>query len=267
MNTATFEKFRSLIYDTVGIVLSDNKRSLLEARIGKRLRALKIDDPKDYLHHIINDDESELGQLVDAISTNVTSFFREKIHLEALAQETKTWFDGGQRRFRFWSAACSSGEEPISMVLSILEKIDLNLCDIRVLATDISTKILAQCAEGIYAADKATTIPPHMVSKYFTKKRDGDKKMLQVNPLIQRLITYKQLNLTLPPYPMQGPMDAIFCRNVMIYFDVETRQRLINEYQRLLKPGGFLMIGHSESLSYLKTSLRTVSPSVYQKID
>ncbi len=266
MERETFERFRKLVYEKSGITLGPRKESLVAARISKRIRALHLPDHRAYLQYVMEDDSGEeLVQLLDAIATNVTSFYREPVHFDFLSQAVTRWRSQGQRRFRFWSAACSTGEEPYTMAITLREALGDSDVDQKILATDISTKVLKRCLEGRYSQDNIKPVDTALRSRYFdTAKQDG-KTYFTVRETLRRLVVFRRLNLSTPPFPMQGPMDAIFCRNVMIYFDNAVRLRLLNEFQRLLKPGGFLMVGHAESLTGMMTHLRSVQPSIYVK--
>lgn len=262
MDAKIFEAFCKIIYDKSGITLAAGKESLVGARIGKRMRVLGITNDREYLTIVQKDTTGEeIVQLLDVISTNVTSFFREPAHFDFMRERITEWQNGGQKRFRFWSAACSSGEEPYSMAMLITETLGANT-DMKILATDISTKILDKSTKGIYEAQKVEPIPRDLLTRYFAKVEGGK---YQVKPNIRDLVMFKRMNLSTPPFPLKGPMDIVFCRNVMIYFDNAVRTRLVRDIARLLRPGGFLCIGHSESLTGLDVGLTTVSPAVYAK--
>lgn len=261
MEQKIFDAFRSLVYEKSGITLNDGKKALVSARIGKRMRALGMDSHKEYLDCVKEDASGEeLVQMLDAISTNVTSFYREAEHFDFLAERLKEWHAAGQKRFRIWSAASSSGEEPYTIAITLLEALP-DEKDTRILATDISTKVLAQCKEGVYRDDKLDPVSPQIKAKYFDKVEDG----YRIKHNVKNKVLFKRLNLSKPPFPMNGPLDVIFCRNVMIYFDNEVRRRLLEEANRMLKPGGYLMVGHAESLTGMVSDFKTVKPSIYIK--
>lgn len=266
METATFDKIRSLVYQQSGIDLAPGKEPLVRGRLGKRMRALGIADEAQYLRHVLNDASGdELVRLLDAISTNFTHFFREQDHfrvLESACREKLAENRGG--RFRVWSAACSSGEEPYSIAMTILDSLADSPGDARILATDISTRVLAQAVEGKYRQEEVSHIPAALRGQYFEHSR-GPEPIYQANEALRRMVTFRRMNLSKPPFPMQGPFDLIFCRNVMIYFDNTVRSRLLLEIERLLSPGGWLLVGHTESLAGIATGLKMISPSVYRK--
>jgi chemotaxis protein methyltransferase CheR len=266
MKSAIFNRFREIIYNSAGISLSDKKEALVSARVSKRMRTLGIEEPEDYLKKVVEDASGEeIIQLLDAISTNVTHFFRESEHFDFLSGKITEWYGAGQRKFRFWSAGCSTGEEPYTLAMTILETMPRNDSDIRILATDISTRVLKKSSEGIYEKRKVDQIPPLMLERYFDHSGFGEKVQYQVHQNMRNLITFKRLNLSKIPFPMQGPMDAIFCRNVMIYFDNDIRKNLLEEYYRLLRPGGILFVGHAESLTGMLSGFKSLKPSIYMK--
>ncbi len=266
MDSNSFDEFRSLVYERSGITLNTGKEALVSARVGKRMRKLGLEDFGDYLDWVKGKGgEDEMVQLLDAISTNVTSFFREPVHFEFVKECMQHWLLKRQKRFRFWSAASSTGEEPYTLAMTLQECNVTSDCDIRILATDISTRVLETAREGGYPESKIESLPGGFASRYFTKRRVGDTVTFTANDSLRAMVLFKRLNLAFPPFGMQGPMDLILCRNVMIYFDNPVRQRLIAEFHRLLKPGGFLLVGHSESLTGLSNGFKTLRPSMYQK--
>ncbi len=261
----TLKKFSEIIYNKAGIVLGEKKEALMQARIGKRMRKLGLTDFKEYLKLIENDEDGdEIVQLLDVISTNVTNFFRENQHFILLKNILLQWEEEGLDRLRIWCAASSSGEEPYSIAITIKEAIP-NLKDVKILATDISTKVLAEAKTGRYEERDVENIPQKILSTYFIKERTENGTFYTVRDELKRMITFARLNLIEIPFPMKGPFDVIFCRNVMIYFDNPTRTKLLTECERLLKKGGYLMVGHAESLSGLLSNFKAVEPSVYIK--
>ncbi len=253
-----------MIYERSGINLGDKKEALVAARVGKRTRQLGLENVDDYLAYVNNDTSGdELIHLLDAISTNVTYFFREMEHFNLISRCFIDWYSNGKRSFRFWSAGCSSGEEPYSIAMTLLDILaDKPMPDIKILATDLSTKVLSVAANGIYDPKKVEDLSADHLMRYF-EKHDSEYR---VNDTVRSMITFCRLNLSIRPFPMSGPMDMILCRNVMIYFDQSFRRQLVNEYHRLLKTGGYLMVGHSESLTGMTTGYKTVAPSIYMKI-
>jgi len=267
MNKATFNNFIQIIYERSGITLKEGKEALVSARVGKRMRELNIDNHRSYLDYLMQDDSNgEIVHLIDVISTNVTSFFREAEHFDFLGKFVSNWFSQGQRRFRFWSGACSSGEEPYSMAITLHEIMKDRDVEMRILATDISTRILKKAMEGIYSVKKLKTIPENQIKRYFNRHSDNHDVTYSAKTSLREMIVFSRLNLSNPPFPMHGPFDIIFCRNVMIYFDNRIRKNLIDEIYRLLRPGGYLIVGSSESLAGKIGDFKLVKPSIYLKI-
>ncbi|MBI5118470.1 protein-glutamate O-methyltransferase [Candidatus Poribacteria bacterium] len=266
MDKSTFNEFRKLVYERSGICLGEQKETLVCARVGKRMRLLGIQSYRAYLRHVMDDESGEeVVHLLNAISTNVTSFFREPAHFEFLSKAFSQWLAEGQKRFRFWSAACSTGEEPYSLAVTLMEALGGASIDIKILATDISTRALERCLEGVYHKDRLKDVPAVVRDRHFEYHRDSEGVFYSVKPSLKRMVVFKRLNLSTSPFPMHGPFDAIFCRNVMIYFDNRIRQELLAEMHRLLKPGGYLMVGHAESLAGIACSFKGVKPSIYAK--
>ena len=269
LDPESFDEFRSLVYARSGITLQTGKEALVSARVGKRMRKLGVPDFRSYLDWVKGaGGEEEMIQLLDAISTNVTSFFREPAHFDFVRETMSGWLRKGQRRFRLWSAASSTGEEPYTLAITLAELQPHADCDIRILATDISTRVLEAAREGVYDAAKLASLPPGIRDRWFVRRRSaghGAADAYSVAERLKAMILFKRLNLAFPPFPMQGPMDIILCRNVMIYFDNRVRQRLIAEFHRLLKPGGYLLVGHAESLAGITSGFRSLGPSIYAK--
>ncbi len=263
IDTQTFERFVDLIYERAGIKLGPHKRALVSSRLGKRMRHLGISCYKAYFEYVRQDrSESELVALLDVISTNVTHFYREPRHFQVLARIMADWEKQGQTRFRLWCAAASTGEEPYTMAMTIAETL-YSTADTKILATDLSTRVLERARQGIYEAKRMDKVPAFLLNRYFLRSRSGSEALFSVSESLKRMITFARLNLAEIPFPMRGPLDIIFCRNVMIYFDNQIRKRLLDEMYRLLKPNGYLVVGHAESLSGLLSRFKSVEPSVY----
>jgi len=264
LDTATFDKFRRLVYEQSGISLGAGKEALVSARVGKRMRALGFDDFRNYLRYLTREDAGdEIVHLLDAISTNVTSFFREPAHFEFLSSTIAEWMNEGQRRFRVWSAACSTGEEPYSLAMTLLEVTNARSVDLKILATDISTSVLEQSRSGSYDEGKLGTVPPALRDRYFTRHQNDQGTYYTAKDVMKRVIAFSRINLSIPPFPMHGPFDIIFCRNVMIYFDNAVRRALLTEMKRLLRPEGYLVVGHAESLTGMVSDFKNIKPSIY----
>lgn len=242
--------------------------SMVSARIRKRLRELQIDDEKSYLEHL-ESHADELVELLNVISTNVTHFYREAVHFDFLRKLMSGWAKEGQTRFRFWCAAASTGEEPYTIAMTLNETFagTARRPDMRLLASDISTRVLDHCRAGVYRGDQMTNVPERIRSRYFKKKNvsNSECEYFEVRENLKKLIVFRRLNLNEPPFPMKGPLDVVFCRNVMIYFDQATKTRLLKDVYRLLKPGGYLFVSHTESLTGITHGLKSMAPSIYMK--
>jgi chemotaxis protein methyltransferase CheR len=265
MSRKTFARFRGLIYRLSGIALGEGKEGLVRSRVSKRMRALGLEDYDLYLERLMADSSGdEIIHLLDVISTNVTSFYREERHFELLARIGRQWCVEKRSRLRLWSAACSTGEEPYSMAMTLLEAMTERVLDLKILATDLSTRALDRARSGVYGAEKMACVPRDLRARYF--QRDlKNPSLFRAGAELRKAVSCARLNLAEVPFPMSGPFDAVFCRNVMIYFDAEVRRRLLEQIHHLLRPGGYLFVGHSESLSGLTMGLKTVQASVYVK--
>ena len=268
MTPAIFQAFRDIAYTQAGISLRDGKEALVSARLVRRMRDLGLGSESEYLDYLKGDQSGEeMVKFLDAISTNFTSFYREKPHFDLLDEEAREHLRQGGGRFRVWCAASSSGEEPYTIALTLANAFEGSRVDYKILATDISTRVLSHARKGRYTERQIEPVPRELKARWFTRldERVGDEALYEVSPALRSKLVFKRLNLATPPFPMTGPLDVIMCRNVMIYFDTAVRQRLISEAERLLSPGGLLMIGHSETLIGIQTGLRAVRPTIYRK--
>lgn len=253
-----------LVYEKSGITLHAGKRALVTARLQKRLKAGGYGGFKEYVRRLQNDPTGdEVTAMIDAIATNHTAFYREPQHFDFLSnvvlpERRDGWILG-------WSAACSTGEEPYTIAMTAIEKLGEEASRrVRILASDLSTKALARAVAGTYKADRVTDMPRHLVLKYFEKRGATPAGSVRVVEPVRRLIEFRRLNLLQPPPP--GPqLDFIFCRNVMIYFDHDVQQRVVNRLEERLAPGGYLFTSHSESLNSLRHGLTWIAPSIYRR--
>jgi chemotaxis protein methyltransferase CheR len=271
LSNRDFTRFSALVYEKCGINLHEGKKELVCARLGKRLRETCFRDFKAYYKFVTQEDGmDELVRMLDAISTNKTSFFREEKHFDFLKQEVfPTYVKGknatGFHRLRFWSAGCSTGEEPYSLAMWVSECFGKSpRADVKILASDISTKVLAQAKRGVYPADRLEEIPASLVRRYFQRGYARQEGYFRVKTSLREMVEFRRLNL-IEPFPFKEVFNLILCRNVMIYFDKKTQQSLINKLYGCLVDGGYLLIGHSETLTGIKHRLRYIQPSVYQK--
>ncbi len=266
-----FRRISEIVYRHCGINLHDGKRELVRARIAKRLRLTGYESATDYLDAVLAQPEGEeFTQLIDCLSTNLTSFFRENGHFQYLVEsflpellERKR--KAGVKRIRGWSAGCSTGQEPYSLAMELLGATDEGRSwDIRVLATDISTKVLRTAEQGQYDKSRVETVPPDRRVKYMRRIEVNGNVVYQMSPEVRKVIRFAYLNL-MEPWPFDGRFDFIFCRNVMIYFDKPTQEKLVNRFWDSLEEKGLLFTGHSESLTGVAHKFRYVQPTIYAK--
>lgn len=262
MHKESFDEIRRIVYDAAGISIGPKKEALVCARVGKRMRALGIGTYEAYLAYLDGND-TELVGLLDSVSTNVTSFFREEHHFDLIADKVTEWYEDGQRRFRFWSCACSTGEEVYSLAMVLKEALPFPDVDMRILGTDICTEALERSVAGRYEEEKLAPVPLDLRQRWFVKEAGGT---FSASRQLRDMVVFRRMNLARPPFPMHGPLDAVFCRNVMIYFDDAVRHGLLDEANRLLKPGGLLFVGHAESLAGMISDFKYVRPSVYRRV-
>lgn len=253
------QRLRELTRTHTGIVLGPDKSALLASRIQKRLRALGLPDFGAYVEHLDAHPE-EVPHFVSAITTHTTSFFREASHFPLLVDALKARAEAGQRRVRVWCAAASTGQEPWTLALVLEPLARRYSLDLRILATDIDVHSLRVAARATYPDTVLDQIP----DEHRTGIEPAEPGWFRIRPPARRLVRFASLNLTKPPFPLRGPLDAVMCRNVMIYLDVPARQALVREVERTLRPGALLLVGHSESLTGLSTGLSVVRPSVYR---
>ncbi len=266
-----FARISALVKSACGLNLHSRKRELVKARLGKRLRQLHLDSFEEYLDYLRNDSSAdELVAMLDALVTNVTSFFRQVEQFEYLIRVVFPRKIAGAhqcgRRLRIWSAGCSTGEEAYSIAIAAAETIPhIGGWDAAILATDLSTGVLRQASEGVYTAELLRPIPVCLRGKYFARIQARPKELYRVKENIRPLVHFHRLNL-ISHWPMHGSFDVIFCRNVMIYFDKPTQDRLIQRFREALAPGGTVCVGHSESLASPDCGFRYVKPAIYEKL-
>ncbi|MEP6836209.1 MAG: protein-glutamate O-methyltransferase [Gemmatimonas sp.] len=257
-----FGRVAALLYDHCGIAMRPGKEGLVRARLAKRMRKLAIADFAMYLE-LVGDGPAhpEFGEMVDALTTNKTSFLREHAHFDYLRE---TVLPSLGPNVRIWSAGCSSGEEPYTLAMLLLDQSTMGpVRDARVLATDISQRMLTAAQAGVYPAEIMNDVPPEWRRRFWSRvDRNDEAGWLSATPPLRKIVNFARLNL-MDHWPMHGPFDAIFCRNVMIYFDKQTQQRLVERFWSLLRPGGHLFVGHSESLTGTAHQFRYIQPAVY----
>jgi chemotaxis protein methyltransferase CheR len=259
-----FRFLAQLAQSKTGIVLGENKHDMIYARLSRRLRALGFTNFSDYCALLEGPEgETEFTHLINAVTTNLTHFFRERHHFEHLEKYLLLpALSVGTKRFRIWSAGCSSGMEPYSIAMVLKAAMGANPCDAKILATDIDTTMLARAKAGEYTQDELKNIPRRFVSDIATH---AAKQTITMAQPLKQLITFNHLNL-LGPWPISGPFDAIFCRNVVIYFNKATQAELFNRMADLLSPSGFLYIGHSENLNNVSNRFTVCGRTIYRKL-
>jgi chemotaxis protein methyltransferase CheR len=266
-----FQFLRKFVLDHCGISLGEHKRQLVQGRLLRRLRALGLRQFGSYCDLLRRDPHGELGELSSAISTNVTSFFREAHHYDLLATDLlPRWLEQKRRegdRVRIWSAGCSTGEEPYALAMVLAEAIEKHGAsgvDAKILATDLSPRALEAARSGIYALDRLAGISDEFRRRWMLRGSGEYEGLASVHPRLRQLVSIQPLNL-LHAWPMKGPFDAIFCRNVVIYFDQPTKQQLFRRFAQMLPVGGYLFLGHSESLHGISDEFELVGRTIYRK--
>jgi len=265
-----FRQFQELILAETGIHLDSSKRALVESRLTRRLRTLGISTYGRYLQYVLaqSPKSDERQEVINCITTNKTDFFRENHHFEFLRDHVipearARAQEGAAQHLRIWSAACSSGEEPYSIAMTVREALGADRSwDVKILASDVDTKVLAAAEAGVFETERLETVPEPLRRRYFLRRKDGGA--LMVKDELKSMIRFRQINLIHADWPIQTTFDAIFCRNLIIYFNRETQETLIRRQIRYLKPTGYLLVGHSENLHWMNSVLATVRNTVYR---
>jgi chemotaxis protein methyltransferase CheR len=257
-----FARIRQLIYDHAGISLSEKKRDMVYSRIARRLRATGLERFSDYLALLERDDGREWEQFVNALTTNLTSFFREPHHFPVLADIARKRPKG----LRVWCAAASTGEEPYSIAITLADAYGSATPPVRILATDLDTQVLTRARAGIYPLDRVEKLPAATLKRHFNRGTGRNEGLARVRPELRNLIEFDRINLLDPRWPVEGPLDAIFCRNVMIYFDKPTQRRILERFVPLLAPHGLLFAGHSENFHNAHDLFRLRGKTIYEPI-
>jgi chemotaxis protein methyltransferase CheR len=267
-----FNRLSSFIYHESGIKMPLVKRVMLQGRLQKRLKELRINSFKEYCNYVFSKEGSnnEIIHMLDVVSTNKTDFFREPTHFDFLTSTILPEYLGNlkiNRNIRIWSAGCSSGEEPYTIAIVISEFLEKNpTFDFSVLGTDISTKILQKAANAIYKEDRAACIPYSLKQKYLLRSKERINPTVKISPHIRSKIHFERLNFMDDYYNLKDKFDVVFCRNVLIYFDRETQEKVINKICLKINQGGYFFLGHSESILNMKVPLKQIKPTIFQKI-
>ena len=269
---ADFDRLADLVHRHCGINLHDGKRELVRARLAKQMRAGGFRSARAYLEHATRDPASrEFTQLIDALSTNLTSFFRENDHFVYLADRflpglVERRRKQSSRRIRAWSCASSTGEEPYSIAMTLCEAFGTLAPPASILATDVDTAVLDTAQRGIYPLERVEPVSPERLKRFFLCGTGSNEGYARVRPELARLVQFKRLNLSDVRWDIQGPFDAVFCRNVMIYFDKPTQHAILQRIARVLAPDGLLFAGHSESFLHAGEVFRAVGKTVYKPV-
>lgn len=270
MTEKDFRRFSSLIESTCGIRMPDIKKHMLESRLRKRLRSLEMHSFRDYYEFLTSPEgrQVEMVPMIDAVTTNKTDFFREPGHFTYLTEKVLPELlpAMSSNRVKIWSAGCSSGEEPytLAMILSEYARAREHF-NFTILATDICTSVLEAAHRGIYEEEKIAPVPHEMRKRYLLRSKDRSKRIVRMAPELRSLITFRRLNFLENGYGIRDRLDIIFCRNVLIYFDRPTQEKVINNFCRHLQPGGHLFLGHSETINGLDVPLVQVNSTIYRK--
>jgi len=258
-----FEQVRKLIYDHAGISLNLSKEDTVYSRLARRLRATGLTSFGEYLARLESDDASEEWQaFVNSLTTNLTSFFREAHHFPMLAEHVRKQRD--KHAITLWCSASSTGEEPYSMAMTMLDLFGSSMPPVKILATDLDTNVLAKAEAGVYPLERLEKLPEDKVKRYFLKGKGAQAGFAKVRPELRNMITFRQLNLLDKTWPIRGPFDAIFCRNVMIYFDKATQRQILEKFAPMLQADGLLFAGHSESFHNAADIFKLRAKTVYE---
>lgn len=266
MTDADFENISNLALEYSGIVLAEHKRNMVYSRIARRVRALDLSTFSDYLTYLKHNHKLEASNFINALTTNLTSFFREEHHFDFLKEELfpqLRFANQSSKRLRIWSAGCSIGQEAYSIAMTLRQNGFPSEWDIKILATDLDSNVVETGQAGIYPADHISDIDSQLVKRFF--RHSADHRSVQVKDELKKLVFFKRLNL-LEEWPMAGPFDIIFCRNVVIYFNKGTQQKLFDRYADMLPVGGHLFIGHSENLNGISDRFKNLGNTIYRKI-
>lgn len=264
-----FDKIKKQVFDITGISLNDGKKDMVYGRLSRRIRDLGLTDFKQYGDLVAQPDSEELGNFINAITTNLTSFFREEHHFKFLVETVLPELmqkNKDTRKIRIWSAGCSTGEEAYSLSIALHEVLPRrHNWDIKILATDLDTNVLAKAESGIYSLDRINGLAESRQKKWFRRGTGNQAGLVKISDEIKSLISFKQLNL-MGEWPMKGLFDVIFCRNVVIYFDKPTQRILFQRYAELLPDFRYLFVGHSESLYKVSTQFKLIGNTIYQNV-
>jgi chemotaxis protein methyltransferase CheR len=259
-----FDRVRKLIHERAGIFLSEAKQDMVYSRLARRLRARGLQNFSDYLALLKTGDVAEWEAFTNALTTNLTSFFREEHHFPVLAEHALRL--GKRRRLEVWCCACSTGEEPYSIAITLAEAFATLTPPVSIIASDLDTNVLAKAAEGIYPIERVEQLGPDRARRFFLRGTGVQAGMARVRPELRSVVSFRRINLLDLAWSVRGPLDALFCRNVMIYFDKATQANILSRFAPLLRTDGLLFVGHSESLFHVADLFRLRGKTVYEQV-
>lgn len=266
-----FKRLASYIERNVGIKMPEQKILMMQARLSSRLNALNMTSFADYVDYVLSgENNEEVLHMIDVMTTNLTHFFREPTHFEFLSNRVLTEYIADKKTsIKLWSAGCSTGQEPYTLAIVIkefLRKNKISHFDFSILATDISTRVLDKAEKAVYPAESVAKVPLTVKKSYFLKSKNSEKPLVRIKPEIRNKINFKRVNFIDSDYGFKETFQIIFCRNVLIYFDKDIQKKVLEKFMTYLEPGGYLFLGHSETVMNMDLPLKTVSPTVFQKI-
>jgi chemotaxis protein methyltransferase CheR len=259
--SADFERIRSMLYKHSGIKLNDSKMDMVYSRLARRLRAAGLKTFHDYLNRVENQQDEEWETFINSLTTNLTAFFREPHHFPLLKNHVLSL---RKRPIRLWCSAASTGEEPYTIAMSMVEAFGNYKPPVEIIATDIDTNVLNKAKAGVYPMDRVEKLPQEILKRFFLKGSGSNADSVKVRKELSDLISFRQLNLLEPKWPITGMFDVIFCRNVMIYFDKDTQYKILKRFEPLMEPHGLLFAGHSESLHHASDLFKLRGQTVYE---
>lgn len=273
LSESQFHKIADFIQTNVGIKMPEQKKLMVQSRLQSRLKALNLTNFDEYVEKVFEGGEKsdeEIALMINVITTNLTNFFREKPHFEFMTEKAiPNLISGGNKNIEIWSAGCSTGEEPYTLAIEMSEFIRKNpgkISDFSVLATDISSRVLDKAQDAVYPMESIDTLSYELKKKYFLKSKGDKKPLVRLKPEIRQKVHFQRLNFMDSNYPVQNEKHIIFCRNVLIYFEKQTQEAVIRKLVSHLVPGGYLFLGHSETIFGMDLPLKTVAPTVFKKI-
>ncbi|MGB4065145.1 MAG: CheR family methyltransferase [Azonexus sp.] len=263
-STTDFERVRKLIYQHAGISLSPVKQDMVYSRLARRLRATGMRSFAEYLDGLERNGGDEWERFVNSLTTNLTSFFREPHHFPIFADHIRKI--GAKRPIRVWCSAASTGEEPYSIAITVAETFGANVSHISIIASDLDTNVLATAAKGVYPVERVEKLSPERLRKFFLRGTGSQEGFVSVRPELKQMVSFQRINLLDASYAVKGPLDVIFCRNVMIYFDKPTQYKILSRFAPIMQPDGLMFAGHSESFLHAADLFKSQGKTVYAPV-